>query len=123
MDCQVAGSVESILSLLLLMTWIGKNEEKINTDGAEVDLSVCDVMSLYEQEDKWDLKLTARSPQDKQTRFREKIPPLQQKGTPSRTCIATGNGKSHHHNANCPKLWPSRTIHGVLMVVQQLRAS
>lgn len=73
-----------------------------------------------EQEDKWDLKLTGRSPQDQQTRFRKKIPPLQQKDTPSCTCIATGDGKSCHRNANGPKLWPSGTTHGSLMVAQQL---
>lgn len=40
--------MENILSLLLLMTRLGKNgEKKINTDRAEVDLAVSDVMSLY----------------------------------------------------------------------------
>lgn len=27
-DCQIAGTVENIENLLLIITWLGKNEEK-----------------------------------------------------------------------------------------------
>lgn len=47
-DCQIAGTVENIENLLLIITWLGKNEKKKKpTEKAEVDLSVNDVMSLY----------------------------------------------------------------------------